>query len=362
MPTVAPESNRFTEYKFSEKGLGKTWGSTRDYVFCIHMPWSHKGQGTANTVQDAAERLEKMQDTAGKVFTFADYLSKTLKYGAAGTAIAGATGGGAVVGFFALPIMAGVVAIYNIGKYAYSFYSNRESQHKKLNEFVWSGIDKKRPIQLDRNNIKEPAAAAHYLLLNAENQMERGMQKLLNQMNLLESDMRKLVAIADIVAREGNALGGVFTNRSLSLQSKKIKQLLVFENIKTGFKLIDKMTKPGGVIQQTARRVQHFSNYLQAPMIYANAMAANFCNFAEIKQLDDPFAQGAGADLRQKMQDISNLIDAFYNLSLETIDIKFYYRLPGLMTEFNKRCNEWDPYRSKVLSQAVYNLKFMGNS
>ena len=354
---VTPDTNRFSDFKYDEKGLGwKTYGSTRDYVKCVykHMPsmrnarfpnssdvtLANAGSAAYNSydlvVNNVGQRVEALQDTGSKVVQIVDILTKTALVG---TAVAATTGMSVLVSFFALPAVVGAVAAYKIGQYAYSFYSKRESQHKALNGFVWSGCDKSRPSVISQSNVKQIAGAAHYLMVNGENQMERAMDKLKYQTKQLEDEMALLQIQSNKMEQ------AVITWRS-ETQSRDT-QKSIFLAIKEGFKIIDKIKKPGGSLPRTARRIQHLSNYLQAPMIVANSMAATLFGITEIKQLEDPFSDnGPAKDLRTFTSGISMKLDQFYMRSLLLMEW-FPYKASGLEALYNTRWREFQVHDKK---------------
>jgi hypothetical protein len=362
---VTTDTNRFSEFKYDEKGMGwKTYGSTRDYVKCVykHMPtlrnarFPNSSDVTMANAKSAAynsydlvvnnvgQRVEAFQDTGGKVVQIVDILTKTALVG---TAVAATTGMSVLVGFFALPAVVGAVAAYKIGQYAYSFYSKRESQHRALNGFVWSGCDNERPSLITASNVKQIAGAAHYLMVNGENQMERAMDKLKHQTTRLDDEMA-------LLAVQSNKIEQAVIACTRPTQYRDT-QKNIFLAIKEGFKIIDQIKKPGGSLARMARRVQHLSNYLQAPMIVANSMAATLFGITEIKQLEDPFSDaGPAKDLRTATSAISMKLDQFYIRSLTLMEW-FPYKAYGLEQLYAKRQGEFRVHENKF----VYSTKVL---
>ena len=221
--------------------------------------------GFSSTPTRVVEQAANFAGTAGAV-------GGTLTLAMGEAAVAGLAGAGfiAAVAGPQVAITAGVIGLALLIK---GTYSNRESAHIALSQYVWNMVDTEPPAKLlnSADNLNDACDAAMTLLDDGKNQIKllgTKLQAAQTKLSLFHTSLQaKTRALAAEEAKFSAAAQGSrgATQRS-SAQAKFTK---IETEIIAG---LEEAMKKDGAIFEYVRRCAHTGNYIQAAHIAALAM------------------------------------------------------------------------------------------
>jgi hypothetical protein len=229
--------------------------------------------------------------------------------GAVGGAISigmGQVAAGTVVGAGFLAAVAGpqvavTTAVISLALLADATYSNRESAHKKLSDFVWNLVDNETPTKgdtFDASGLEQAAGAAITLLEDGKSQLKLLGHKLRSaQVNFqalnteIENDVKSYndkLNLIRVIPKEINR-----GQLPLSSNPEYVKVLTDLANIRTKLQATwDRESRPNGRIFEYVRRCSHTGNYLQAPHILSLAMQEKLSKDSVVNKKQNDFFAG----------------------------------------------------------------------
>ncbi|MDE1180925.1 hypothetical protein [Paraburkholderia sp.] len=186
---------------------------------------------------------------------------------------------GAVVGAGFLAAVSGpqvaiTGAVLGLALLAKGAYSNRDSAHTALAQYVWNMVDSDAPEKrgpYTKADLEDAADAAMTLMEDGKSQVKLMGTKMAAAQTKFEKVNRDVKDLHDTFMRlkavppmQRNAQQENANNQEIKRTQEKLQALW------------EKESKSGGAIFEYVRRCMHTGNYIQAPYVIAMAMSAKF--------------------------------------------------------------------------------------
>jgi hypothetical protein len=222
----------------------------------------------------------------------------------------------AATGAFAVaasgPIAAGALGAVGLFLAAKSTYSNRESAHDALQPHVWSYIDDVAPKKLiNPENADDVSAAAMSLISDGVPQMKLMDSKFQTAENAFNDFWRSY-------QESSRALTHLSTRTKPQIERMERILIAAYNNNRKRNKILENAFNPGGAVYDFMRRLMHFGNYMQAPIVVGKVMQKDHTPLIDLAQTVPTIS-----DVRNKLATISDRIekdDATYKIVQEIME------------------------------------------
>jgi hypothetical protein len=207
------------------------------------------------------------------------------------------------------PIAAGALGAVGLFLAAESTYSNRESAHNALQPHVWSYIDDEAPKSINDGNAKDVGAAAMSLI--SEPQMKLRDGKFQTAENAFNDFWRSY-------QESSRALTHLSTRTKPQIERMERILIAAYNNNRKRNKILENAFNPGGAVYDFMRRLMHFGNYMQAPIVVGKVMQKDHTPLIDLAQTVPTIS-----DVRNKLATISDRIekdDATYKIVQEIME------------------------------------------
>lgn len=286
----------------------------------------------------SSSKREKVQGFTGVALNTGDKAGAIAGIAAGAVEAFGATAAvaeGAVFGsaFFAAcagPQVAVTTAVLGLVLLVKGAYSNRESAHDALSNYVWNMVDDEPPVhgvRFTAEHLKNAADAATTLLEDGKDQIKIMGTK-------LAAAQKKIAALNTTIQQtrldwntEKNKLSTTPQNKSVNgknIPNPEYKRITTNLNrIKNNAKkLWEAQILPDGAIFEYVRRCSHTGNYIQASHIVALAMKEEF-SLGSVTNHAQP-------DYFANSQTAIALRDSFTNLASLYLELETFVQQPDL--------------------------------
>jgi len=195
------------------------------------------------------------------------------------------------------PIAAGALGAVGLFLAAESTYSNRESAHNALQPHVWSYIDDEAPKSINDGNAKDVGAAAISLISDGKPQiklMDGKFQTAENAFNVFWKSYQENSSALSALGKRDRA------HVEISLPLCRI----ACQEDEMRSKILENAFNPEGAAYNFIRRLIHFGNYMQAPIVAGKVMQKD-----DTPLIDLATTVPAVNDVRNKLAIISKRIE-----------------------------------------------------
>jgi hypothetical protein len=209
------------------------------------------------------------------------------------------------------PIAAGALGAVGLFLAAESTYSNRESAHNALQPHVWSYIDDEAPKSINDGNAKDVGAAAISLISDGKPQIKLMDGKFQTAENAFNDFWRSY-------QESSRALTHLSTRTKPQIERMERILIAAYNNNRKRNKILENAFNPGGAVYDFMRRLMHFGNYMQAPIVVGKVMQKDHTPLIDLAQTVPTIS-----DVRNKLATISDRIekdDATYKIVQEIME------------------------------------------
>ncbi|MES2185655.1 MAG: hypothetical protein V4505_13970 [Pseudomonadota bacterium] len=281
------------------------------------VSWTRRvGHSASNYFTSIDRSSFSLGGTPAQVLNVAGNVGGTLG-GVAGVAtIAGAAvASGAFLAACAGPQVAVTAAVVGLALLVKGTYSNRESAHHKLKDYVWNLVDDQAPTKLfvSVEELDSAADAAMTLLDDGKSQIKLLGSKL-GAAQLKFADFNtKIVAVVNefTTAKQNYGLVAPGPNRNMYLG---VHQTTMDRAKAKAEAMWAKESVQGGAIFEYVRRCSHTGNYLQAPHVVALAMKEKHSPGSVVGKVQTDYF--AGSSIATNSRDAFTLLDTEYKKRL----------------------------------------------